>query len=74
MAEHVLLLPKTAPDSLHIFVFACPQCHVPVIASRLTDYQNREPLDSETFSLKCPVYLWEGECLGATASERLTAL
>jgi hypothetical protein len=58
------------PDSLHILVFACPECAEPVVITELTTATNLEPVDATMYKLNCNCS-WQGERFGATAKRHI---
>lgn len=37
----------------HTFLFACPNCNFPIATSRIANQKNLEPLEGETFKIRC---------------------
>lgn len=37
----------------HTFLFACPNCNLPIATSRIADQKNLEPLEGELFRMTC---------------------
>ncbi len=38
---------------VHILLFACPGCNLPVVINRVTEHENMEDVDSESIRLTC---------------------
>jgi hypothetical protein len=49
-------------------LFICPDCNLPIATSRVAEQRNLEPLDAETFKIKCGYCGAVCDLLGVAAS------